>query len=207
MVRVRSDRDAGAALAPPGRQDRATGPGAHAQPEAVLLVATTVVRLECTLAHFEAPVLRSVRLVKARWLASRAASGPPQRGPTRACCAVLPAGTRHLRRCDSTSARYGQPGYPVKRGGAAVTGRTGERTCCGWGPQRLGSSGRADSFDVSTFRRRCPSPRTSRSRSAPVTGLQKPGDLPTPQQEPTVGVLHRVPHAYAQHVDNSVDNS
>jgi hypothetical protein len=46
-----SDRDAGAALAPPGGQDRAPGPGAHAQPEAVLLVAATVVRLICTLAH------------------------------------------------------------------------------------------------------------------------------------------------------------
>jgi hypothetical protein len=47
----RSDRDAGTALAAPCGQDRPAGPGAHAQPEAVLLVATTVVRLICTLAH------------------------------------------------------------------------------------------------------------------------------------------------------------
>jgi hypothetical protein len=48
-----------AALAATGGEDRATGPRAHAQPEAVGLRATTVVRLESTLAHEWAPGLSS----------------------------------------------------------------------------------------------------------------------------------------------------
>jgi hypothetical protein len=50
----------------------------------VLLVAAAVVRLECTLAHFEAPVLRSVRLERRDSSHRGPAFGPPQRGPTRA---------------------------------------------------------------------------------------------------------------------------
>jgi hypothetical protein len=46
-----SDADAGAALPPPGRQHRAAGPGAHAQPEAMRLGTTTIVRLERALTH------------------------------------------------------------------------------------------------------------------------------------------------------------
>jgi hypothetical protein len=124
-----SDRDAGAALAAPRGDDRSPGAGAHPQPEAVLLVATTVVRLESTLAHSRLQCcgrLSSGLGLQVRCLASRAASGPPQRGPTRARPARTGrtragnegdemAGTRHLRRCDSTSERYGLPGHVVKR--------------------------------------------------------------------------------------------
>ncbi len=46
-----SDADPATALAPPGGQDRTPGPGAHAQPEAVRLRATAVVRLKRALAH------------------------------------------------------------------------------------------------------------------------------------------------------------
>jgi len=49
--RTASGRELGAALAPARGQDGATGPGAHAQPEAVGLGATAVVRLEGALAH------------------------------------------------------------------------------------------------------------------------------------------------------------
>jgi hypothetical protein len=48
-----------AALAAAGGEDRTAGPRAHAQPEAVGLRATTVVRLESTLAHEWAPGLSS----------------------------------------------------------------------------------------------------------------------------------------------------
>lgn len=81
-VRGRSDRDAGAALAAPRRQDGAPSAGAHAKPEAVLLVATAVVRLESTLAHLRLQCCCG-RRVQSRGFAPRAASGPPQRGPTR----------------------------------------------------------------------------------------------------------------------------
>src|SRR5690606_11942697 len=46
-----SGRELGATLATAGREDRATGAGAHAQPEAVGLGTTPVVRLEGPLAH------------------------------------------------------------------------------------------------------------------------------------------------------------
>jgi hypothetical protein len=49
--RVRSDADAGTALAPARRQHRPAGPGAHAQPEPVRLRATAIVRLKRALAH------------------------------------------------------------------------------------------------------------------------------------------------------------
>ena len=48
-LRQHSDGDFVAALAAACRKDRAAGAGAHAKTEAVLLVATTVVRLESTL--------------------------------------------------------------------------------------------------------------------------------------------------------------
>lgn len=41
----------------------------------------------------------------------------------------------------------------------------------------------------------------------PVPALTKAGPSSTASPEPASWVLHRVPHAYAQHVDNSVDNS
>jgi hypothetical protein len=50
-LRVRSDADAGTALAPACGEHRAAGPGAHAQPEPVRLRATAIVRLERALAH------------------------------------------------------------------------------------------------------------------------------------------------------------
>jgi hypothetical protein len=51
VSRLTSGREGGATLGPAGRQDRAPGAGAHAQPEAVGLRAPTVVRLEGALAH------------------------------------------------------------------------------------------------------------------------------------------------------------
>lgn len=62
MTCTRSGGQAGATLATAGRQDGAAGTGAHTQPEAVGLRATTVVRLEGALAHSGAPVM-------IRWLA------------------------------------------------------------------------------------------------------------------------------------------
>jgi hypothetical protein len=46
-----SGGQASAALGPAGGDDRAAGPSAHAQPEAVCPRAATVVRLKCALAH------------------------------------------------------------------------------------------------------------------------------------------------------------
>ena len=54
-----SDADARAALAPPGRQHRAAGPGAHAQPEAMRLGTTAIVRLERALTHRDSRLLRA----------------------------------------------------------------------------------------------------------------------------------------------------
>ena len=51
-----SDTDPGAPLAPPGGQDRAPRPGAHAQPEPVRLGAAAIVRLKRALAHGCLPV-------------------------------------------------------------------------------------------------------------------------------------------------------
>jgi hypothetical protein len=51
-----SGRQAGAALGPTGRQDRAPGPGPHPETKAVRLGASAVVRLERALAHSGAPV-------------------------------------------------------------------------------------------------------------------------------------------------------
>lgn len=48
-LREHSDSDLVAALATAGREDCATGAGAHAQAETVLLVTLAVVRLECAL--------------------------------------------------------------------------------------------------------------------------------------------------------------
>lgn len=53
----RSGRETCAATAPPGGEDGATRTGAHAQPEAVGLGATAIVRLVRTLAHWSAPVV------------------------------------------------------------------------------------------------------------------------------------------------------
>src|SRR6478735_396211 len=55
--RAGSDRQALAALAAALRQDGAPGTGAHAQPEAVHLVASAVVRLVRTLAHEVSPMV------------------------------------------------------------------------------------------------------------------------------------------------------
>ncbi len=60
-------------------------------------------------------MLRSVRLQGLDNSHRGFASGPPQRGPTRASQEGRPAGTRQLRRCDSTSERYGLLGHAVKR--------------------------------------------------------------------------------------------
>lgn len=51
MTCKRSGGQVGATLATAGRENRAAGTGAHTQPEAVGLRATTVVRLEGALAH------------------------------------------------------------------------------------------------------------------------------------------------------------
>ena len=55
MTCTRSGGQVGATLATAGRENRAAGTGAHTQPEAVGLRATTVVRLEGALAHSGAP--------------------------------------------------------------------------------------------------------------------------------------------------------
>ena len=47
----RSGGELDAALTPPRRKDRAAGPGAHPQPEAMGLGAAAVVRLEGALTH------------------------------------------------------------------------------------------------------------------------------------------------------------
>lgn len=60
MTCKRSGGQVGATLATAGREDRAAGTGAHTQPEAVGLRATTVVRLEGALAHSGAPEMTRV---------------------------------------------------------------------------------------------------------------------------------------------------
>src|SRR3954451_35088 len=73
----RSDREPVAALATPGRQDRPAGAGAHPQAEAVRLVATTVVRLERTLAHGDfSEGVRWSSLLAEPVLASHRRAGP-----------------------------------------------------------------------------------------------------------------------------------
>jgi hypothetical protein len=68
--RLTSGRKIGAALGPAGREDRAPGAGAHAQPEAVGLRTPTVVRLVGALAH----VRHSVFICPARSTSGRAQS-------------------------------------------------------------------------------------------------------------------------------------
>jgi hypothetical protein len=60
----RSGADPAAALPAACRENGATSPGAHAQPETVRLRAVAVVRLERTLAHWDS---RCGHMVKAGW--------------------------------------------------------------------------------------------------------------------------------------------
>ncbi len=80
-TRSASGRQAGAALGTTGRDDGATGPGAHAQPEAVGLRAPAVVRLVGALAHVRLSVVG--RPGRGR----RGRGGPGHRcgGPDRCC--------------------------------------------------------------------------------------------------------------------------
>lgn len=64
-----SDSEALAALATTGGQDGASGAGAHAQPEAVHLVAAAVVRLVRTLAHELSPMVRDGQAGSFGWIA------------------------------------------------------------------------------------------------------------------------------------------
>ncbi|GAA1841800.1 hypothetical protein GCM10009736_04510 [Actinomadura bangladeshensis] len=50
-------------------------------------------------------------------------------------------------------------------------------------------------------------PLSPRSENRPRTGRTKAGVFPTPFPETRLTGFTQVPHAYAQHVDNSVDNS
>jgi hypothetical protein len=50
-------------------------------------------------------------------------------------------------------------------------------------------------------------PSDPRSENRPCTGRTKAGVFPTPIPETRLAGLTQGPHAYAQHVDNSVDNS
>jgi hypothetical protein len=58
--RPASDADARAPLPAPGREDRAARPGAHAQPETMRLRPAAVVRLKCTLAHWNSRCAGSI---------------------------------------------------------------------------------------------------------------------------------------------------
>ena len=84
----------------------------------------------------------------------------------------------------------------------------GRALCCGWELLRLGSFGRADAPStnlddlMSVFR-----PSSLRSENRPCTGRMKAGVFPTPLPETRLTGFTQGPHAYAQHVDNSVDNS
>jgi hypothetical protein len=60
----RSGAQASAALVTPRRENRAAGPGTHAQPEAMNLRAPTVVRLKRTLAHWSSRVTVRICLHK-----------------------------------------------------------------------------------------------------------------------------------------------
>jgi hypothetical protein len=178
--------------------------------------------------------------LQARYLASRAASGPPQRGPIRAR-PVRPgrtrsgqlkrdemAGTRLLRRCDSTSERYGLPGHAVKRSRCTRTphrtdfsrlegpGMPAGQACAGMATHSGGrrehvaslrgrtlvSSGRADQRPTDgavAF----PSP-TCLARRVFASLLR---DLRAVRRRQFHGLLHRASDAHTQRVDNSVDNS
>ena len=120
----RSGGQTGAALAAAGREDRATGAGAHTQAEAVGLRATAVVRLEGALAHSGAPDEKSCptgrRLavtVRPRKLADRrctALTSPGEPG------GPSPFGRQAAAAIDnSTSIRYVRLGHPVKPARAA----------------------------------------------------------------------------------------
>jgi len=50
-------------------------------------------------------------------------------------------------------------------------------------------------------------PSSLRSENRPCTGRMKAGVFPTPLPETRLTGFTQGPHAYAQHVDNSVDNS
>lgn len=124
-----SGRQAGATLAAAGRENRAAGTGAHPQPEAVGLRATTVVRLEGALAHSGAPEMnRKVAVYRlAVTVRPRVARNTPECTASRSQV-ITPVILAHRRQAaaaidNSTSLRYARLRHPVKPVADTLTAR------------------------------------------------------------------------------------
>ena len=109
--RASSDADASAALPAPGRENGPASTGAHAQPEAMRLRPTAVVRLERTLAHWDSR-WRQVCLLRSDRCSRQRHEAQSDRNEA----ALKP------RRGYRTNTRYAPARDVVKRAGLPVTG-------------------------------------------------------------------------------------
>ena len=112
---VGSDTDPRTPLTAPGRQDRAAGAGAHAQPEPVRLRTAAVVRLERTLAHWDSRYTEA-RVEAATGPARRHAKASPRGGRTNERYAGGAAAWSNRAPATAVAAATGRLVAPMPRG-------------------------------------------------------------------------------------------